>query len=198
MSTGWTGVGSSLEISAKHEYASRGAGGGHESESGSGREVDRERLSDDSALPLRVAHATVVPRGGEGALTSGAETHLVKSFGSAAFGYPHPPMIPACQTVLESAPGYFSRHFPAAKYSLHESQFARIWPFRPQKKQKEYNRQDSFEALLRGTEGSSKLQKMGIPRESAPRDCENANGECEEETEVGKLREHDQNRGYET
>ncbi|KAI6113743.1 hypothetical protein EDD16DRAFT_1521123 [Pisolithus croceorrhizus] len=69
----------------------------HESE----REVDREslmtryaldwgpgaapRLSDDSALPLRVAHATVVPRGGEGALSSGAETHLVEPFGSAAF-----------------------------------------------------------------------------------------------------------------
>ncbi|KAI6123642.1 hypothetical protein EDD16DRAFT_1725185 [Pisolithus croceorrhizus] len=49
------------------------------------------RLSDDSALPLRVAHTTVVPRGGEGALASGAETHLVEPFGSVAFDYPHPP-----------------------------------------------------------------------------------------------------------
>ncbi|KAI6105968.1 hypothetical protein EDD16DRAFT_1730186 [Pisolithus croceorrhizus] len=51
------------------------------------------RLSDDLALLLRVAHATVVPRGGEGALTSGAETHLVEPFGSAAFNYPHPPRV---------------------------------------------------------------------------------------------------------
>ncbi|KAI6094749.1 hypothetical protein EDD16DRAFT_1528965 [Pisolithus croceorrhizus] len=49
------------------------------------------RLSDDLALLLRVAHATVVLRGGEGALASRAETHLVEPFGSVAFDYPHPP-----------------------------------------------------------------------------------------------------------
>ncbi|KAI6100388.1 hypothetical protein EDD16DRAFT_1762713 [Pisolithus croceorrhizus] len=125
MSASQTGGGSSLESSGRHEYASRGAGGGRRGHE-SGREVDRERiltcyeldwgpgvvpgLSNDLALPLRVVHATVVPREGEGALASRAETQLEKSFGSVAFGYPHPPMIPACQTVLESAPGYFLQY----------------------------------------------------------------------------------------
>ncbi|KAI6107445.1 hypothetical protein EDD16DRAFT_1523255 [Pisolithus croceorrhizus] len=63
---------------------------------------------------------------------------------------------------------------------------------KPQKKQNEYAQR----GLLRGTGGSLKLRKvhnmgnlghayhqeMGILRESMPRDCENANGECEEET----------------
>ncbi|KAI6120114.1 hypothetical protein EDD16DRAFT_1519065 [Pisolithus croceorrhizus] len=168
MSTGQTGVGSSLEISGKHEYASCGAGGGHESERRSGVDsnmstnVLHERvndsswthyaldwgpgvapgLSDDSALPLRVAHTTVVPRGYGGALTSGAEMNLVEPL--------------AIQTVLESAP----RHFPTAKYSLHEPQFTQIWPFQPQKKQNEYVRWESLEGLLRSTEGGLKLQKV--------------------------------------
>ncbi|KAI6101984.1 hypothetical protein EDD16DRAFT_1525764 [Pisolithus croceorrhizus] len=73
-------------------------------------------------------------KGGEGALMSGAETHLVEPFGSAAFNYPHPPRIPAIQMVLESVP----RHFPVARYFLHELQFAQIWPFWPQKKQNKY------------------------------------------------------------
>ncbi|KAI6115503.1 hypothetical protein EDD16DRAFT_1520666 [Pisolithus croceorrhizus] len=104
MSTGQTGVGSSLKISGHRGHESECGSGvdsnmgmnaghqGHKSESGSGREVDRKRLSDNLALPLRVAHTMVVPRGYGGALTSRAETHLVKSFGSVAFGYPHPPM----------------------------------------------------------------------------------------------------------
>ncbi|KAI6112153.1 hypothetical protein EDD16DRAFT_1728140 [Pisolithus croceorrhizus] len=113
MSTGWTRVGSSLETS------------GHESEHGSGvesnmstnlQEQERGRLqecpvalalSDDLAFLLRVVHTMVVPRGYQGAQTSGAETNLVKPFGSVASGYPHPPMIPAIQMVLESVPGYF-------------------------------------------------------------------------------------------
>ncbi|KAI5983963.1 hypothetical protein EDD15DRAFT_2201676 [Pisolithus albus] len=99
----------------------------------SGREVDHEsslthyalnwgpevalRLSDDLALPLRVAHTMIVLRGGEGALASGAETHLVEPVGSSAFDYPHPPRVAgldskedfeSIQTVLESAPRYFS------------------------------------------------------------------------------------------
>ncbi|KAI6115086.1 hypothetical protein EDD16DRAFT_1727508 [Pisolithus croceorrhizus] len=51
------------------------------------------RLSDDSALPLRVVHTMVVLRGGEGALASGAETHLEELFGPVAFNYPHPPRV---------------------------------------------------------------------------------------------------------
>ncbi|KAI6104876.1 hypothetical protein EDD16DRAFT_1524556 [Pisolithus croceorrhizus] len=51
------------------------------------------RLSGNLALPLRVVHTTVVLRGGEGALASGAETHLVEPFGSVAFDYPHPPRV---------------------------------------------------------------------------------------------------------
>ncbi|KAI6132612.1 hypothetical protein EDD16DRAFT_1722715 [Pisolithus croceorrhizus] len=107
MSTGWTRVGSSLEISGGGEQPCQWSQESqesqlqgpleykyerHKSEHGSRREVDHERLSDNSALPLRVAHTTVVPRGGEGALASRAETNLVEPFGSAAFGYPHPPM----------------------------------------------------------------------------------------------------------
>ncbi|KAI6117027.1 hypothetical protein EDD16DRAFT_1520227 [Pisolithus croceorrhizus] len=110
MSTGWTGVGSSLEISGRR---------GHESECGSRVDLNmsmnvlHERvneslrthyaldwgpgvapgLSDDSALLLRVAHTTVVPRGYGGALTSGAEMNLVEPFESVAFGYTRPPMV---------------------------------------------------------------------------------------------------------
>ncbi|KAI6122148.1 hypothetical protein EDD16DRAFT_1725721 [Pisolithus croceorrhizus] len=210
MSTGRTGVGSSLEISGKHKYASHSAGGGerpcwwlreswesrlqgpleyeyerrllrsrerarergqlkYEYEHGSSRSREQEQdweggqprethyaldwgpgvapgLSDNLALPLRVAHTTVVLRGGEGALASRAETNLVKSFGLI-------PWIPAIQMVLESVPGYFS-------------------------------------CLLEYGHSSHRKSKTNMHgRGSAPQNCKNTNGECE--TEVGKLREHD-------
>ncbi|KAI6109311.1 hypothetical protein EDD16DRAFT_1728839 [Pisolithus croceorrhizus] len=152
--------GSGLRGLLEYEYEC-GSSRSREREGGRPRESDvgtaREGvLRDDSALPLRVVHTTVVPRGGEGALLSGAETHLVEPFGSAAFDYPHPPRIPAIQTVLESAPGYFSQYLSSPRYFLHESQFARIWPFWPQKKQNEYVRQGEQLA-----EPASKVQNEG-------------------------------------
>ncbi|KAI6115778.1 hypothetical protein EDD16DRAFT_1727330 [Pisolithus croceorrhizus] len=178
MSTGRTGVGSSLKICGKCEYVlcervNESSRTHYALDQGPGVAPG---LSDDLALLLRVAHTTVVLRGGEGALASGAETNLVEPFGSVAFSYPHPPVVPGIQTVLESAPGYFSwyllphRHFPTAKYSLHEPQFTQIWPFQPQKKQNEYAQWDYifeetskiFKGVLRGGQSFRKFAMWGI------------------------------------
>ncbi|KAI6111568.1 hypothetical protein EDD16DRAFT_1521895 [Pisolithus croceorrhizus] len=106
MNVGCQGRESEREVWGCVAYLNKSMNMGHQDHK-SGREVDHKslmthyaldwgpevalRLSDDSALLLRVVHTMVVPRGGEGALASGAETHLVEPFGSAAFDYPHPP-----------------------------------------------------------------------------------------------------------
>ncbi|KAI6011748.1 hypothetical protein BKA83DRAFT_4482936 [Pisolithus microcarpus] len=212
-----------VDLRGANEKASAG-GHGHESESG--KEVGCERvdeggptrhhsssgmrwvlewgpgavvlvLNDNSAFPLRVVHTTVVPRGYEAALTSGAGTNLVKPFGSAALGYPHPPRKKQNEynrrgeRLSEVGGGctrdlLASRGPPQSRMSDLATDAIRIMS--PRK------RRSSSEGCWGKLEASEDENTEG----KRARDRENANGECEGETEAGKPREHEQNRGYET
>ncbi|KAI6095942.1 hypothetical protein EDD16DRAFT_1528332 [Pisolithus croceorrhizus] len=145
MSTGRTGVGSSLKISVTawvvvsgcaSDRGNRGCGAHSNTSTNAGRRGHKSEHGSrvDSNMSMNMGR-----QGRKSKHGSGREVNHK--------------MI---QMVLESAPGYFSWYLLPPKYSLHEPQFAQIWPFQPQKKQNEY----VWWGHLRGTEGSSKLQKV--------------------------------------